>query len=136
MGVLAPDFMREIGFGPEDRGLLTGAFFLIFVSVQLPCGYVLDRFGPRAIYTACLAFAASGCLVFALGDSVLVLLAGRVLMGLGCALIMISGFVLLSRWFESERFPKVSSTLVSVSHAGTLIATLPLAAAAVWIGWR
>jgi MFS family permease len=136
MGVLAPDFMREIGFGPEELGLLTGAFFFVFASVQLPGGYVLDRFGPRAIYTACLAFAASGCLVFALGDSVLVLLAGRVLMGLGCALIMISGFVLLSRWFESERFPQVSSTLISVSHTGTLIATLPLAAAAVWIGWR
>lgn len=136
MGVLAPDFMREIGFGPEELGLLTGAFFLVFASAQLPGGYLLDRFGPRAIYAFCLASAATGCLVFALGDSVLALLAGRVMMGLGCALIMISGFLLLSRWFETERFPQVSSTLISVSHSGTLIATLPLAAAAVVIGWR
>lgn len=136
MGVLAPDFMREIGFGPAELGLLTGAFFFVFASAQLPGGYLLDRFGPRALYTVCLSLASAGCLVFALGDSVLVLLLGRVLMGLGCALIMISGFVLLSRWFESERFPQLSSTLISVSHSGTLFATLPLAALAVGIGWR
>ena len=41
------DLMRDLQIGPEALGALTGAFFFGFSAMQIPCGFFLDRFGPR-----------------------------------------------------------------------------------------
>ena len=44
---LAPVFSAELGLGAGELGLLAGAYFLGFASMQLPLGKALDRFGAR-----------------------------------------------------------------------------------------
>src|SRR6185295_8201549 len=41
------DLMRDLQIGPQALGALTGAFFFGFSAMQIPCGFFLDRFGPR-----------------------------------------------------------------------------------------
>src|ERR1700710_3325420 len=41
------DLMRDLAIGPEALGALTGAFFFGFAAMQIPCGFLFDRFGPR-----------------------------------------------------------------------------------------
>ena len=52
------------------RGALTSAYFLVFAAVLLPCGVLLDRYGPRLVDSALLLVAAVGSLVFACADGV------------------------------------------------------------------
>ncbi len=33
-----------------DLGLLAGGYFLGFASMQIPLGYLLDKFGPKKLY--------------------------------------------------------------------------------------
>ncbi|MHA1113195.1 MAG: MFS transporter [Alphaproteobacteria bacterium] len=136
LGILGPDLMREFSIGAEALGLLAGVFFITFAALQLPLGILLDRVGPRRVVAGGLAVAALGCFVFATASGFSGLLAGRIVMGAGCAGLMIGGFVLLSRWFAAADYARASSILVAFGNTGTLIATAPLGLAAVWLGWR
>lgn len=134
--VIAPDLMAELSISAEAMGAVTGSFFLAFALVQVPCGVLLDRFGPRIVMPALLLSAVAGSLVFAVADGVPGLAAGRVLMGIGCATGLMGSLVVFARWFAPDRFATLSALLFSVGGAGNLLATTPLAAASEAFGWR
>lgn len=134
--VIAPDLMSELSISAEAMGVVTGSFFLAFALVQVPCGVLLDRFGPRIVMPAVLLSAVAGSLVFAAAEGVAGLAAGRVLMGIGCAVGLMGSLVVFARWFPVDRFATLSALLFSVGGAGNLLATTPLAAASGSLGWR
>lgn len=134
--VIAPDLMAELAISAEAMGAVTGSFFLAFALVQVPCGVLLDRFGPRLVMSALLLSAVAGSLVFAAADGVAGLAAGRVLMGIGCATGLMGSLVVFARWFRPDRFATLSALLFAVGGAGNLLATTPLAAASEAVGWR
>ena len=136
MGVIAPDMMRDLGFGPERLGLLTGCFFLAYACMQVPMGVLLDRYGPRRVVTTFLGIAAAGTIVFALADAYAGLVAGRVVMGIGAAALYMGGFTLLVRWIAPERYMRVAAAMVTIANVGSLFATTPFAATAELVGWR
>lgn len=136
VAVLAPDLAAELELGGESLGALTGAFFLAFAAVQLPVGMALDRFGPRRVMAALMAVVAAGCLMFALSETAGTLLAARMLMGIGCAPLLMGALVVFARAFPDDRFASLSALQLAVGNTGILLATTPLAAAAEAAGWR
>src|SRR3954468_4152129 len=62
------DLMRDLAIGPEALGALTGAFFFGFSAMQIPCGFLFDRFGPRRTVTGMLLLAVVGATVFTLAS--------------------------------------------------------------------
>src|SRR5262245_49640760 len=68
--LIAGDLSAELGLSAAELGTLTSAYFLVFAAVLLPCGVLLDRYGPRLVDSALLLIAAGGSLVFALADGV------------------------------------------------------------------
>lgn len=130
------DLMRDIGIGPEALGALTGAFFFGFSAMQIPCGILFDRFGPRRTVFAMLLIAIAGGTVFTLARDPTTLLVGRALMGAGFGVMLIGSMVVISRWFPSDRFATLSSMVLSIGLVGNLIATTPLALASETVGWR
>jgi len=83
-----------------------------------------------------LIFAVAGSLIFAASHSIGSLVAGRFLIGLGFAGGMVGSLVVLSRWHSPSGFTQAMTLLFAMANVGSLLATLPLAAANDWIGWR
>ena len=44
---LSPVLTLEFELMAADLGLLAGGYFLGFASMQIPLGYLLDKFGPK-----------------------------------------------------------------------------------------
>ena len=130
------DLMRDLKIGPEALGALTGAFFFGFSAMQIPAGFLFDRYGPRRTICALLLLAVIGATIFTLAPSWPVLLTGRTLMGAGFGVMLIGSMVVISRWFPPDRFATLSSMVLSVGLIGNLIATTPLALASETVGWR
>src|SRR3954464_10371774 len=130
------DLMRDLGIGSEALGALTGAFFFGFASMQIPCGFLFDRFGPRRSVAGMLVVATIGGIVFTLAPSWAELLTGRVLMGCGFAVMLIGSMVVITRWFPPDRFSTVTALVMSIGLLGNLLATTPLAWASQAVGWR
>jgi predicted MFS family arabinose efflux permease len=130
------DLMRDLAIGPEALGALTGAFFFGFAAMQIPCGFLFDRFGPRRSVAGMLILATTGGIIFTLAPSWPILLTGRVLMGAGFGVMLIGSMVVISRWFPPDRFSTLTAMVMSIGLLGNLAATTPLAWASQAVGWR
>jgi MFS family permease len=130
------DLMRDLHIGPEALGALTGAFFFGFSAMQIPCGFLFDRYGPRRTVTGMLVLAVVGAAIFTLAQSWPVLLTGRALMGAVFGVMLIGSMVVISRWFAPDRFSTLASSVLAIGLLGNLIATTPLAWGTEQFGWR
>lgn len=130
------DLMRDLGIGPQALGGLTGAFFFGFAAMQIPCGFLFDRYGPRKTVVGMLVLATIGGIIFTLARSWPALLAGRVLLGAGFGVMLIGSMVVISRWFPPDRFSTLSAMVLSIGLLGNLAATTPLAWTSQLVGWR
>jgi predicted MFS family arabinose efflux permease len=130
------DLMRDLGIGPEALGALTGAFFFGFAAMQIPCGFLFDRFGPRRTVVGMLVLATVGGIIFTTAPNWPILLTGRVLMGAGFGVMLIGSMVVISRWFPPDRFSTLTAMVMFIGLLGNLLATTPLAWASEAMGWR
>lgn len=136
VGVIAPDLAAELALSAVEIGLLSSSFFFAFAAAQLPLGVAIDRFGPKACLLTCSAIAVLGCVLFAAAVTARDLIAARVLLGIGCCSSFMAPLAIYARRFAPERFGLLTGVHVEIGSIGTLIATAPLAFAAVMIGWR
>jgi MFS family permease len=134
--VLAGDLQRDAGLGPEQLGLMTSLFFLVFAAAQLPLGAALDRWGPRWVPAGLMLIAAAGSMVTAAADGFVGLAVGRAMIGLGMAGVLMGALKAFAAWFAPQRFATISGVFVGLGSLGALGATTPLAALAEGIGWR
>ncbi|MDP6173087.1 MAG: MFS transporter, partial [Rhodospirillales bacterium] len=97
--VLAPDLVRDLDISASELGLLTSAFFISMVFLQVPLGMVLDRYGPRRTSVLLMTLAVAGAALFALADSAPGLFAGRALIGIGMATGGMAAMTAFVKWF-------------------------------------
>src|SRR5476649_2636484 len=115
------DLMRDLRIGPEALGALTGAVFFGFSTMQIPCGFFFDRYGPRLTVFGMLLLAIVGGAIFMLAPNWPVLVVGRALMGAGFGVMLICSTVVISRWFPPDRFSTLSSMVLSIGLIGNLL---------------
>lgn len=134
--VVAPDIMRELDASAASLAALTSALFLAAAVCQVPGGILLDRFGTRRMIPMMLVLSGIGAGLFGAAQSVGGLVFARAFMGVGGAVLVMSGIVLCARWFEGKHFSTLAGGLMASSQLGGLGATVPMALAASWFGWR
>ena len=136
VGVIAPDLAHEVAISASQIGLLSSLFFLVFGAAQVPLGIAIDRFGPRACILGSVSLAVVGSLLFAYAATFPTMVTARVLMGLGCAPLLVAPAALFARWFRPDQFATLLGIQIAVGNLGTLLATAPLARTAAAVGWR
>src|SRR5262245_38972324 len=52
MAIAGPVLSKDLGFSPVQMGFIFSAFGWSYVIGQIPGGWLLDRFGSKAIYFA------------------------------------------------------------------------------------
>jgi len=134
--VIASDLSREMGLAAGELGLMTSLFFAAFAAAQIPLGMALDRFGPRFVTPALMLAGVAGSLLFGLAQDFALLAAGRALIGVGMAGILMGALKAFSRWFPAARYSTMSGLLVGIGSAGALMAATPLAWLNLTVGWR
>ncbi|MBI0582381.1 MAG: MFS transporter [Methanomassiliicoccales archaeon] len=134
--VLATDLQETFGVGLTAVALLSSAYFYAYMVMQLPCGVLTDRWGPRRTVCAFTALSALGALVTALASSFEIVVAGRVMIGLGVAMVYVPTLKVLSSWFRKDEFSTMTGVLLMIGNAGGLAAAGPLAAMSDLAGWR
>jgi MFS family permease len=134
--LIARDLTADLGLNAADLGLLTSMYFVAFAAVQLPCGVLLDRYGPRLVDSALLLIAGAGSLLFALADGVSTLMLARVLIGLGVAVGLMAGLKAIVLWFPPERVALANGWLIMLGALGALTATGPAEMLVQGLGWR
>jgi MFS family permease len=133
---LAPAFSAELGLVSAELGLLAGAFFLGFASLQLPLGSAIDRIGPRRVLLGLLALAVAGCVAMALAQGLPQLIGARFLTGMGVAACLMAPLTCYRLRFNVSAQLRANSWMLMTGSLGMLASTLPVQwLMPVW-GWR
>ena len=135
-GALVPFLAAEFELSSAELGILAGGFFASFAAAMIPAGVLLDRYGPRVVMTGCMVTVGLGCLVFAQAGGPEGLVGGRLLMGMGCAALLMGPLMVIGNWFAPVLFSTLTAVVMATGNLGSLISTAPLAEMAGLWGWR
>ena len=108
---------------------------LVYASLQIPVGVVLDRLGPRKLILAGAALMFVGQAVLAFSPTLGVAIVGRILVGAGDAMTFISVSRLIAGWFSGRILPILTQTMGTVGQLGQLLSALPLSFVLYTVGW-
>ena len=108
---------------------------LVYASLQVPAGVLLDRFGARRMIITGALVMAAGQLLLAVATSLPAAIAARVLVGAGDALTFISVLSVVAAWFPPRRVPLMTQLTGLVGQLGQVLSAIPLAALLRWPGW-
>lgn len=136
MAVVAGDLVAELRLSAAELGAISGAFFYAFAFAQIPLGPMIDRLGGRLMISIFGIATISGSLIFSLASGYRSALAGRTLLGLGTACVLMGSLKIFTFWFTPREFPKIAGCMIAAGNLGSVSATAPLALAISCFSWR
>lgn len=116
---------------------LTLTAYLLSIAIFLPVsGWMADRYGARRVFTSAIAVFLLGSIVCGAAVSVPMLVAGRVLQGLGGAMMNPVGRLILVRSFSKSQLLVASSYTVIPGMAGPILGPVLGGFITTYINWR
>lgn len=135
-GVMVPDLMRDFQVNALALGSLSAFFYYSYVSMQIPVGILVDRYGPHRLLTVTTFIFGLGCILFGSASNVYVAQAGRFLMGLSGAFAFVGSLKLAAVWFPASRFGLLAGLTQALGMLGAAVGEAPMSLSVAAIGWR
>jgi len=131
-----PGFIAYFRLTDFDRGALNSAFFWTYGLLQIPCGYLVDRFGVKWPLAAAFLLWTIAYGVTGAANTLPFLFAPRLLVGLFEAMITPAGL----RWIRDHMEERRRGTATGLFFAGSKWGPAVAAPIATWLihdyGWR
>ncbi|MBV8621380.1 MAG: MFS transporter [Curvibacter sp.] len=106
-----PQMAHSFGVGPNSLSLGMTAYMLALAIFIPASGWVADRFGSRSVFFGAVAIFTAASLLCGLSDNVLEFTAARVLQGLGGAMMVPVGRLIVVRSTDKSRLMQAISTI-------------------------
>jgi DHA2 family methylenomycin A resistance protein-like MFS transporter len=128
---------RSLGGGIAALQWIVSAYTVTFAAFILTAGALGDRLGARRVFAGGFALFTAASLVCALAPSMAILLAGRVLQGVGAAILVPNSLALLNHAYSDDA-GRGRAVAVWAAGASAALTAGPLAGGALitLIGWR
>jgi D-galactonate transporter len=136
LSAAVPSIQSDLGIDPSTMGIVLSGFFYSYAIMQLPSGWLIDRFGVKPMYAVAVAWWSVFTMATALGRGAVSMFGARLLLGVGEAGAYPSNAKVTALWFARSERAFASSIFDSGSRVGTAL-SLPIVT---WLiatfGWR
>lgn len=136
LGVAGLDAVRRFSVTPGTLSAFVFIQVAVYIAAQIPAGLLVDRWGSRRVLVSSGAFLSVGQAVLALATALPLAVLGRVLVGIGDALVFVSVLGLIPRWFPAGHVPLVTQVTTILGQLGQILSVVPFAALLQHAGWR
>lgn len=85
--------------------MATGSFILGYACMQIPAGYLLDRFNLRFVVSIGILLLACGNLIISYSNNLTIYTFSNLLQGIGASFSFVATAVLIAQWFSVRLFP-------------------------------
>lgn len=127
---------KDFNLQASDLGIVISAFFLGYAAMQIPGGWLADRFGSKFVIVIAIAswsvFTVLTSFAWSLGSLIVI----RLIFGLTEGAYPSASVKGVTELFDKPSRPKLSALLVSSNYAGSMLAPLIMAPLLIAFGWR
>lgn len=134
--VMAHELMKSFSVDAFALGGLSAFFYWAYVSMQLPVGMLMDKYGPHRLLTFTALICAVGAFGFAYSKHIYFADACRLLMGFGAAFAFVGSLKLASVWFPASQFGLMSGLTQAIGMVGAATGLGPMSIVVSHIGWQ
>jgi MFS family permease len=131
-----PSFVKHFGMSNLDRGWLNSAFFWSYGLMQIPMGWIVDRYGVKTPYTICFALWCLATALTGMTSTFAAIVIMRIIVGAAEAVVMPASY----RWIRNNFKEGQNGTAVGIFAMGNKFGPAIGAPAAAWLivhyDWR
>jgi len=136
LSIAAPFMIHDLAINTETMGLMLSAFSWCYCFMQVPSGWLVDRFGVRRAYAAGFGVWSIACALTGAFRSIPAIMFFRVTMGVGQSVAFPASARTVANWFpDNERGLVNSSYLIGVRLGQALVNAAGVGLIALY-GWR
>lgn len=137
LGSLSEQIMHDLTLNAEQFSLLATAYYITYALMQVPVGFITDRFGVKWVLFIAAAIAAAGMILFASSTNFYSAFVYRIMMGFGSSFAFVCLLVIVYEWFPPAVFALIIGASQLIGTMGPTLAGRPL----VWLmelvnSWR
>lgn len=127
---------KDFNLQAADLGIVISAFFLGYAAMQVPGGWLSDRFGSKYVVIVTIVMWSLFTAFTSLAWSLTSLIAIRFIFGIAEGGFPAASIRAIAEVFKKDSRPKMAGLLLSSNYAGSMIAPLIMAPLILWLGWR
>jgi sugar phosphate permease len=127
---------KDFNLQASDLGIVISAFFLGYAAMQIPGGWLADRFGSKFVVVIAIAAWSVFTVMTSFAWSLASLIVIRLIFGLTEGAFPSASVKAVTEMFDKPSRPKLSALLVSSNYAGSMLAPLIMAPLLIAFGWR
>lgn len=136
LSIAAPFMIRELALNTETMGLMLSAFSWCYSFMQVPSGWLVDRFGVRRGYAWGFGLWSIACALTGGFRNIATIMFFRIAMGVGQSVAFPASARTVATWFpDTERGLVNSSYLIGVRLGQALVNAAGVGLIAAY-GWR
>jgi MFS family permease len=92
-----------------------GSFIIGFALMQIPAGYLLDRYNARFIVSTALFLVASGNIAISFSTNIYTYCLANLIQGMGASFDFIAASILVAQWFPRNMFPILTGLIETLA---------------------
>lgn len=127
---------EDLSLDASKLGIVLSAFFMGYALMQIPGGWLADRFGSRKVIVTAVLFWSVFTALTGLAWSLTSLILIRFLFGIGEGGYPSASTKAISDYFPADKRTKAQSTMMSSNALGAALAPIICAPLLAWLGWR
>lgn len=127
VGTLAKSIIADIHLTSELFALMGAGYYIAYAIMQVPVGFLTDKFGAKKIIIGALIACGLSVISFALSDNFFMAFFSRILMGFGSSFGFVSLLVIIANWFPQKSHATFIGASSFLGTIGPLLAGGPLA---------
>ncbi len=136
---LVPLFIHlrdAFGASYAELGLMLAVMSGASAVVQVPLGFMVDRYGARIVLALGLAICATATGLIGLADQFWMVVLLAFVAGVGNAVFHPADYAILNSSISGDRMGRAFSIHTFAGHLGTAAAPVTMIALTQWLGWR
>ncbi|MGF6574137.1 sugar phosphate permease [Paraburkholderia sp. GAS333] len=136
LSIAAPGMIQELGLTRTQIGLLGSVFAWTYAMMQLPAGWLIDRFGAKRAYAIGMIWWSIATWLTGVVGSIAALVVMRALLAVGEAPCWPTAAKITAAWFPAKERGFATGIWDSSSKWGPALAPALLVALMIAFGWR
>ena len=136
IAVSLPEISSDLGLTSTSKGLVLSAFFWSYALMQIPMGWLADRYNLRWLYAGAFGLWSLACGLTGFANSLVTLIGFRLLLGIGEAIYLPGSLKLISKLFAPRDRGFPTGFFDSGTRAGLAVGAPLVGLLTVQYGWR